>query len=90
MSIYLRRAVTGACLLLSTAAVSASPVALDSEQKAAAGLATVLYKGDVPRSTTSAVDAIADYVDTNSPDVAVTYTATDKPWCRAGSCPRSR
>lgn len=33
MSNSLRRAVTGACLLVSTAAATASPVVLDTEQK---------------------------------------------------------
>ncbi len=64
MSIPFRRAFTGAGLLLSTAAATASPVVLDTEQKAAAGLATALFKSEIPRSTTGAVDAIADYVDT--------------------------
>ena len=64
MSISLRRAFTGAGLLLSTAAATASPVVLDTEQKAAAGLATALFKSEIPRSTTGAVDAMADYVDT--------------------------
>jgi len=64
MSISLRRALTGACLLLSTAAATATPVVLDTEQKAAAGLATALFKADIPRSTTASADAIGDYVDT--------------------------
>ena len=40
------------------------PGSSDTQQKAAAGLVTALFKSEVPRSTTAAVDAIADYVDT--------------------------
>lgn len=74
MSISLRRAFIGAGLLLSTAAVTASPVVLDTEQKAAAGLVTALFKSEVPRSTTGAVDAIVDYVDTTFRAVSAVTT----------------
>lgn len=77
MSTSLRRAVTGACLLFSAAAVTASPVVLDTQQKAAAGLATVLFKSEVPRSTTGAVDAIADYVDTTLRAVRAAMTPAE-------------
>jgi hypothetical protein len=62
---------------MSTAAVSASPVVLDSEQKAAAGLATALFKADVPRSTTASADAIADYVDTTLRSVRPAMTPAE-------------
>lgn len=54
-------ALGGAGLLLSTAVATASPVLLDTEQKAAAGVATALFKSDVPRSLNGVTGDARDY-----------------------------
>jgi hypothetical protein len=52
------RSLTGAGLLLSTAMATASPIVLDTEQKAASALETTLFKADVPRTVNGHVDDV--------------------------------
>ena len=52
------RLLSGAGLLLSTAIATASPIVLDTEQKAASALETTLFKADVPRSVTGNADHV--------------------------------
>lgn len=55
------QALGGAGLVLSFAVATASPVLLDTEQKAAAGVATALFKSDVPRSLNAVIGDARDY-----------------------------
>ena len=48
MQSYLMRPLTGTSLLLFTAIATASPVVLDTEQKAAAGVATAFWTSNGP------------------------------------------
>ena len=57
------RPLTGAGLLLSTAIATASPIVLDTEQKAASALETTLFKADVPRSVVGRVDDVLFFAD---------------------------
>jgi hypothetical protein len=52
------RPLTGAGLFLSTAIATASPIVLDTEQKAASALETTLFKADVPRFVNGNVDDV--------------------------------
>src|SRR5262245_38892179 len=52
------RSFTGAALLLSTAIAAASPIVLDTEQKAASALETTLFKADVPREVNGHIDDV--------------------------------
>ena len=63
MRVLLRRAFSGAGLLLSAAVATASPVVLDTEQKAAAGVETALFKAELMRSMNAVPDAVTNYVD---------------------------
>src|SRR6185295_15978252 len=57
------RSFTGAGLLLSTAIATASPIVLDTEQKAASAFETTLFKADMPRSVTGHVDDVLFFAD---------------------------
>ena len=57
------RSLTGAGLLLSTALATASPIVLDTEQKAASALTIALIKSDVPRSVTGQADDVLFFAD---------------------------
>ena len=57
------RSLTGAALFFSTAIATASPIVLDTEQKAASALETTLFKADVPRSVTGHVDDVLFFAD---------------------------
>lgn len=63
MMTFVRRALGGAGLVSFTAVAMASPIPLDTEQKAAAGVATALYKTDVPRSVNAVMDEVREYAD---------------------------
>ncbi len=63
MKMHLRRALSGAGLALLTSVATASPILLDTEQKAAAGVATALFKAETPRSVNGAIDTVRDYAD---------------------------
>jgi hypothetical protein len=57
MQSHLRRPLTGASLLLFTTIATASPVVLDTEQKAAAGVATAFWTSDnAPRHLNALID----------------------------------
>lgn len=59
MQSHLRRPLTGASLLLFTTIATASPVVLDTEQKAAAGVATAFWTSDgAPRTMNGFIDTI--------------------------------
>jgi hypothetical protein len=62
MTIFFRP-LTGAGLLLSTAIATASPIVLDTEQKAASALETTLFKADVPRTVNGHVDDVLFFAD---------------------------
>ena len=53
----------GAGLLLSTALATASPIVLDTEQKAAAAFETALFKAEVPRMVNGNIDNVALFTD---------------------------
>jgi len=55
------RALGGAGLLFSMAVAMASPVPLDTEQKAAAGVVMAFFNADVPRSVNTVVGDARDY-----------------------------
>lgn len=74
MKSFASRVFSGAGLLLSVAVATASPVLLDSEQKAAAGLETALFKAEVGRQTTALFDAAQQYADTTLRAVAAATT----------------
>jgi hypothetical protein len=57
------RSLTAAGLLFSTAFATASPIVLDTEQKAASALETTLFKAEVPRSVTGHVDDVLFFAD---------------------------
>jgi hypothetical protein len=57
------RSLTAAGLLFSTAFATASPIVLDTEQKAASALETTLLKAEVPRSVTGHVDDVLFFAD---------------------------
>jgi hypothetical protein len=57
------RPLGGAGLLLSTAFATASPIVLDTEQKAAAAFETALFKAEVPRSVNGNVDNVVLFTD---------------------------
>lgn len=63
MKSFANRVFSGAGLLLSTAVATASPILLDTEQKAAAGLETALFKAEVGRQTNSLFEAAEQYTD---------------------------
>lgn len=63
MMIFVRRALGGAGLVLFTAVATAGPIPLDTEQKAAAGVATALYKAEVPRWVNAVMDEVREYAD---------------------------
>jgi hypothetical protein len=63
MNFLLHGALGGAVLALSTAAASAGPIVLDTEQKAAAGVATALSKSELPRAVNGAIDSVREYAD---------------------------
>jgi hypothetical protein len=57
------RPLGGAGLLLSTAIATASPILLDTEQKAAAAFETTLFKAEVPRQVNGNVDNVVIFTD---------------------------
>ena len=63
MQVFVRDALGGAGLLLSMSVAMATPIPLDTEQKAAAGVATALFKSEVPRSVNTVIDDVRDYAD---------------------------
>lgn len=63
MQVSIRHAIGGACLLLSSAVATATPVSLDTELKAAAGVATAMFESDVPRTVAFQFDDVREYAD---------------------------
>lgn len=61
MKIHLRRVLSGAVLSLSSAGVLASPIVLDTEQKAAAGVHIALTKAETPRGVNGTIDSVREY-----------------------------
>jgi hypothetical protein len=61
VNIHLRRALSGASLALFAAVATAGPIVLDTEQKAAAGVATALLKAETPREVNGVIDNARDY-----------------------------
>lgn len=63
MQVAVRHALAGICFLLPIAVATADPVPLDTEQKAAAGIATALITTDVPRAINIAIDDARTHAD---------------------------
>lgn len=63
MKIFLRQVLSGAGLVLSTAVATAGPIVLDTEQKAAAGVATALFTSETSRAVNGVIDIVREYAD---------------------------
>lgn len=74
MQVSVRRALGGIALVLSTSVATASPIPLDTQEKAAAGVATALFKADIPRAINIAIDDVRSYADLTLKTVSLAAT----------------